>query len=336
MAVLTAVKDADARALLSAYGQGELRRLEGIAGGSVNSNYALDTTGGRFFLRLYEERSVSGAEAEAAMLERLATAGVPTPAPLRRTDGPHISVLHGKPAALFPWRDGHMRCQAAVSSADARRMGEGLARVHVAGAKEMCDKGRFCLPDLLGRLDRIAAAGDARFAPLVAPLRKRLTGTHAERDPSLPGGLIHGDLFRDNVLWDTRSGEIAALLDFESACEGTYSYDLMVTVLSWCYGEHLEPELCRAMREGYETIRPLSAAERRGLLAEGCFAALRFTVTRITDYAMRTDAQGPRVVKDWRRFLKRFETLEALGPDGLHNVLGIERIEQKAQEDQEG
>jgi homoserine kinase type II len=236
---------------------------------------------------------------------------------------------------MFPWREGHMRCQAAVSAADVHRVGEALGRVHVAGAKEMCDKGRFHLPDLLARLDRVAVAADARLAELADPLRSHLARTGARRDPSLPGGLIHGDLFRDNVLWDSR-GEIAALLDFESACQGSYAYDLMVSVLSWCYGDELLPELSRAMREGYESIRPLSPAERRGLHAEGCFAALRFTVTRITDYAMRTDAHGPRVVKDWRRFLKRFETLETLGPNGLHKVLGLERMEQKDQEDQEG
>jgi homoserine kinase type II len=322
MAVLTGVTEAEARALLSAYGRGELRRLDGIAGGSVNSNFALETGLGRFFLRLYEERGMEGARGEAAMLERLASAGVPTPAPLRRLDGPLVSVLHGKPAALFPWCEGQMRCQAAVSPADARRVGAALARVHVAGAHEMCDKGRFRLLDLLGRLDHVAASGDARFAQLVAPLQAHLTRTHSARDPELPAGMIHGDLFRDNVLWDLH-GEIAALLDFESACEGTYAYDLMVTVLSWCYGDDLVPELASAMREGYESVRSLSRAEKQGLHAEGCFAALRFTVTRITDYAMRTDVRGPRVVKDWRRFLRRFERLETLGAEGIGEVLGM-------------
>jgi homoserine kinase type II len=76
------------------------------------------------------------------------------------------------------------------------------------------------------------------------------------------------------------------------------------------------------MREGYERVRPLSEAEKRGLHGEASFAALRFTITRITDYAMRTGAAGPRVIKDWRRFLKRFEKLEALGGEGLRRLLG--------------
>ena len=154
------------------------------------------------------------------------------------------------------------------------------------------------------------------------PLRAKLERTEAARDPRLPSGLIHGDLFRDNVLWDER-GEIAALLDFESACEGTFAYDLMVTVLSWCVGDDLQPPLATALRAGYERVRPLTQEEKRGLHAEAGFAALRFTVTRITDYAMRGNAHGPRVVKDWRRFLKRYEILERLGNDGLLRALGM-------------
>jgi homoserine kinase type II len=322
MAVLTVIDEADARVLLAAHGIAELRGIEGIAGGSVNSNYALQTGQGRLFLRLYEEQDRAGALRETAMLQRLAKADVPTPAPVARMDGGLVSAVRGKPAALFPWRDGGMRCQAAVSPVDTRRVGHALALVHRAGRDEPAPRGRFEHPDLLARLDRIEASGDATFAPMVPSLRRSLEAAHQARDPGLPRGLMHGDLFRDNVLWDG-DGQIAALLDFESACDGTYAYDLMVTVLSWCFGDDLDGRLAASMREGYETVRPLTEAEREALQAEGCFAALRFTVTRITDYAMRTGATGPRVVKDWRRFLKRFEKLRELGRQGVRAMLGV-------------
>jgi homoserine kinase type II len=321
MAVLTVIDEADARALLGGYGIAELRGLEGIAGGSVNSNFALQTERGKSFLRLYEEQDLAGAIRETAMLQRLAAAGVPTPPPLARSDGRLVSTVRGKPAALFPWRDGGMRCQAAVSPDDARRVGEALARVHVAGRDEPAVAGRFGYAALLGRLDRIEASADATFAPMVPSLRAWLKESHEARDSGLPHGLMHGDLFRDNVLWG-EDGSITALLDFESACEGTYAYDLMVTVLSWCFGDDLDATLAAALREGYEMVRALTEAEREGLYAEACFAALRFTVTRITDYAMRTGAAGPRVVKDWRRFRKRFEKLRALGRVGVRGLMG--------------
>ncbi|HEY1691794.1 MAG TPA: homoserine kinase [Polyangiaceae bacterium] len=320
MAVLTPIDEPEAAALLADYGRGPLRRLEGIAGGSVNTNYALEDAAGRVFLRLYEEQDGPGARGETALLERLARAGVPTPAPLRRRDGAFVGTLRGKPVALFPWLDGRMRCQASVSPEDAGRVGEALARVHVAGKGESPVEGRFGIPELRRRLDGIERSGHPEFAPLVPKLRAALDEAHHARDPRLPRGLVHGDLFRDNVLWDP-VGRIAALLDFESACDGPYAYDLMVTVLSWCFGDDLDGRLASAMRAGYERVRPLEAPEVRGLAAEGAFAALRFTITRITDYAMRTGAAGPRVVKDWSRFLKRFEKLRALGADGVARLL---------------
>jgi homoserine kinase type II len=322
MAVLTALDDGDAQGLLDAYGLGTLQRLEGIAGGSVNSNFSLALERGKLFLRLYEEQDGAGAERETAMLERLAAAGVPTPPPLRRLDGRFVSLLRGKPAALFPWREGRMRCQAGVTPEDTRRLGAALAKVHLAGANEAAPAGRFRFDDLLARLDRIAASGDVRFAPLVPELRASLQRAHRARSAELPGGLMHGDLFRDNVLWDA-GGEISALLDFESACQGTYAYDLMVTVLSWCFGDDLDPRLASGLREGYERERPLTQAESHALCAEGAFAALRFAITRITDYAMRTGATGPRVMKDWTRFRKRFEKLQALGDGGVRALLGF-------------
>jgi homoserine kinase type II len=321
MAVLTAITENDARALLRAHGLGELRAIEGIAAGSVNSNFALDAGGVRLFLRVYEERDEAGAIRETAMLERLASAGVPTPAPLRSLDGRHVSTVRGKPAALFPWRSGSMRCQAAVTRDDARHVGEALAQVHGAGAEQKPEAGRFGYQDLVARLDRIAASADATFVHVARLLRDALERAHGERDTLLPRGLIHGDLFRDNVLWHA-DGRLAALLDFESASDGTYAYDLMVTILAWCVGDDLDGGLARAMREGYESVRPLSEAERQGLAAEGSFAALRFTITRITDYAMRASAEGPRAVKDWRRFMMRFEKLRAMGAAGLLRALG--------------
>jgi len=322
MAVLTAIDEGDARTLLDAYEQGGLRSLEGIAGGSVNSNFALETDRGRLFLRLYEEQDMAGATRETAMLERLDAVGVPTPPPVRRADGGLVSVVRGKPAALFPWREGSMRCQAGVTPVDTRRVGEALARVHLAGAAEAATVSRFGFDALAQRLDGIAGSADPRFAPMVPSLRASLERAHAARDTGLTQGLMHGDLFRDNVLWDGH-GEIAALLDFESACAGTYAYDLMVTVLSWCFGDDLEARLASALCDGYDRVRPLTGAEKRSLWAEGSFAALRFTITRITDYAMRTGAAGPRVIKDWSRFMKRFEKLEALGEDGVRSLLGV-------------
>jgi homoserine kinase type II len=199
-----------------------------------------------------------------------------------------------------------------------RRVGAALASVHRAGASEEREPGRFERDALLARIDVIAHASDATLAAQAPILRAKLDAWTTRRDAQLPRGLIHGDLFRDNVLW-SKQGEIAALLDFESASGGVLAYDVMVTALAWCFGDALDLALFRAMIEGYESVRPLSDTERRGLLAEGCAAAIRFTITRITDYAMRVSDQ-PRVIKDWRRFAARLAALEALGDEGMARI----------------
>jgi homoserine kinase type II len=322
MAVLTAITTEDARNLVRQYDLGELGGVIGIPAGSVNSNFRLELGGRPVFLRIYEEQGLGGAEHETAMLERLARKRVPTPAPYRRKDGRLVSVVGGKPAALFPWQEGTIRCQARVDPESAEKLGRALAQVHVAGSTEPCEEGRFGFVPLGARLESIAASGDARFVGLAPTLRDALSRLHKKRDRTLPSGLIHSDLFRDNVLWDDH-GDIAALLDFESACAGTYAYDVMVCVLSWCFATDFEPEIARAMMRGYEGVRPLEEKERTALEVEGRFAALRFTITRITDYALRAQVEGPRVVKDWRRFLARYEGLERLGEAGVRRLLGV-------------
>ena len=316
MAACTPLIAHDLAVFLGDFELGAARSHAPVAGGSVNSNFVVDIDGQRVFLRIFEEQNHEGAEAEAGMLERLATRGVPTPAPLLRRDGRAIGTLCGKPAALFPWRDGSMRCQASVGAHEALLIGEALATVHLAGRDEHRGPGRFELTDLLGRVrSKIAHAEDPALASQAELLARALETTSAERRSDLPRGLVHGDLFRDNVLWSQpEGGPIAALLDFESASDGTFAYDLAVTILSWCFGDGLDVTLMRNVIAGYERVRRLAPSERAGLHAEARMAALRFTVTRITDYAMRPpEAPGERVMKDWRRFLARHDALVALG-----------------------
>jgi homoserine kinase type II len=317
VAVLTSVTHEEARRLVHQYGLGELDALDGIAAGSVNTNYALTIGNARYFLRIYEEQGMDGARDEAALLAHLAARGVPTPAPLAQIDGATLATLATKPAAIFPWREGGMRCQASVSRDDCARVGRALARVHRAGEGEAWNPSRFGPAQLAERLARIEA--DARFGGEAPWLRGKLEEWTRRRDASLPRGLIHGDLFRDNVLWNG-DGEIAALLDFESASEGVFAYDLMVTAIAWCFGDALDLGLLGAMVCGYESERALTPSERAGLLAEGCAAAMRFTITRVTDYAMRV-SDGPRVIKDWTRFRARLVALESLGEEGLARAL---------------
>ncbi|MDC0680467.1 homoserine kinase [Sorangium atrum] len=243
----------------------------------------------------------------------------------------------GKPVALFPWVAGASLCQARVTPDATRRVGAALARVHLVGASfEGANASRFDLDSLDQRLRglrspapgagaRSTASGPApALPPDVAAAVDELTGrlerirAAAPRTPG-PQTLIHGDLFRDNVLWE--AGEISALLDFESASRGSAAFDLAVTMLAWCFGDDLDPDLVSALGAGYTAVRPLSTEERDRLFHESVIAALRFSITRITDFELRPKGSG--VYKDFRRFLARQRTLERLGPEGLLALLGV-------------
>ena len=318
MAIYTTLSLADAQRLAEPYGL-DVVACEGLIAGSVNSNHALSLAdGGRVFARIYEEQSVDGARDESALLDHLAARGLPVARPLARGDGTTLSEHGGKPVALFPWVDGTIRCQATVSEGDAATVGAALARIHLAGSPRP-RPGRFRVADLRTRCDHIAAHG-GELAPWAATLRAALAEVESRRHPDAHRGLCHGDLFRDNVLW--RDADLAALLDFESAADERFAFDLTVTLLAWTYGGAFSPPLARAMVAGYQSVRPLPPADRVALFAEAQLAALRFTVTRITDYAMRAHL-GANSGRDFRRFWARYSALETMGPDGWAALVGL-------------
>jgi homoserine kinase type II len=321
MAILTVPKGDELEGLLKAYDLGEKRSAKGIPAGTVNTSYALELGAGRYFLRIYEEQGKSGAEQEARLLLHLASAGVATPAPVRARDGTMVHVLAGKPAAIFPWVDGDMLCLRAVTPAAAHDVGMALARMHLAGpppplpsGEPSIGAGRFTSDDLVARCDRVARSSDPAAREEAEPLRDAIIKTDRKRRTNLPKGLVHGDLFRDNVLW--HGGKIVALLDFESAHRGPFVYDVAVTILSWCFRDALDLEVARAIVDGYRKVRELESNEREAIYFESVFAALRFTVTRITDDAIR-------VGKKWQRFVARREAVEQLGPARLREALGL-------------
>jgi homoserine kinase type II len=312
MALITPLALEDARRIGRAFGL-DVARVAPVQGGSVNSNFRLETQAGRsVFVRVYEEQATAGANQELAVLAALARAGVPTPMPLARGDGSVLDEHRGKPVALFPWVDGEILCQARVRVEHTRAVGQALARVHLARIDD-APKGRFERADLEARLSR-AAKEAPRFEPVTRQISERLAAVIARRDATLPAGLVHGDLFRDNVLW--HDGRIAALIDFESACHGVYVYDLMVCVHAWCFGDRFDPELVRALLVGYHALRRLSPSEVAALPLEGALGALRFATTRITDYSLRATAGAP-PLRDYRRFLARLAEIEAGALDSV-------------------
>lgn len=324
MAVLTSLFAGDAARLGALYGLSVVD-IKGIPEGSVNSNYALLLeNGGRVFLRIFEEQSMATARREAALLKHLAQRGVRTPRPLNRVDleSEALCEYAGKPVLLFPWVNGVSLCQKQIDEAHILEVGRRLARIHKAGADfQGAPPNRFSREALLQRLEGIDSSKAALAKPdvqeAIAHLKARLKA-HPEPAFALRLGVVHGDIFRDNVLW--QGDEIAAILDFESASQGTAPFDLGVTLLAWCYGDTFHAGFCAAMSKGYRSERLFSKEELDILFDETCFAAMRFATTRITDFELRG---LPGSYRDFRRYLKRLRDLEDLGPKAFLSMLGL-------------
>lgn len=326
MAILTVPTHEAFRAFFAAYGFDFPGRAtaRGLEVGTVNTSFAVTADDARYFLRIYEEQEMAGALAEARLLEHLAENAVPTPSPIPGSDGRVVRMLAGKPAALFPWIDGTMLCQKSVTPESARLVGRALACIHRVGPAPGASQGsslgsgRFGEKELLARCDRVALsqtlANDPEASVLAGKLRDAVVQVSARRATNLPSGLVHADLFRDNVLW--QDGNIRALLDFESAHIGPFVFDLAVTLLSWSFDDTFVPAIARAIAAGYREERTIEAVERRALFDEARFASLRFTITRITDETIR-------VGKRWQRFAARSAELERLGPDGFSELVGL-------------
>ena len=320
MALLTELSLRAAVPLAAEFGL-DLRAIEPLSAGSVNSNFRLtDALGKIYFARLYEEQDHEGAAREHALVQALAESGVPVVRALRSKSGESLADFGGKAFAVFPWVDGEILCQGRVTPDACRKLGAALARVHLSSDRAPAlPEGRFRVPDLRARLKRVTASGRSSLYPAVKEIEERLEHYQAQRDEGLALGICHGDLFRDNVLW--QGGEVSALLDFESACRSNFAYDLMVTTGAWCYGAAYELPLVQALFDGYRAVRPVPAREVRAMLSEGAIGCLRFATTRLTDFSLRVP-DGAKPVRDYGRFLARLRALESGVLDGCLRTLG--------------
>lgn len=258
MSVFTPVSEADARALLAHYALGELESLEGIAQGVENTNYFLTTTTGEYVLTLFEHIPRADLPFYVGLMDHLAHHGVTCPEPMRRENGEMLSEVNGKTACIVTRIPGAPRMEPGVH--DCREAGAILARLHVAGM------------DYDGALDNWRGrAWRERFAAAVGPKISAAENALIESenryqamhdDTVLPQGIIHGDLFRDNVLWDDEG--TGGVIDFYFACDDVLAYDLAIAVNDWCVRPDATLDAARtaALLEGYGHERPLEDLER--------------------------------------------------------------------------
>jgi homoserine kinase type II len=320
MAVYTDVSADDLARFISRYNIGELLSYKGIAEGVENSNFLVHTSAGNFILTLYEKRV---AEADLpfflGLMEHLAARGLTCPQPVKNREGGMLGVVAGRPAAIVTFLDGLWIRKPNASHCAA--VGEALARLHIAGADfPILRPNALSVESWRPLFEHAGARGDSVRPGLCAEIVNELDMLEKNWPRDLPSGVIHADLFPDNVFF--LGDKLSGLIDFYFACNDMFAYDVAICLNAWCF----EPDHSynvtkgRALLKAYEKVRPMSAAEHAALpvLARG--ASTRFLLTRLVDWLAVPDGAlvKPKDPLEYFRKLRFHQSVKSANDYGIN------------------
>jgi homoserine kinase type II len=319
MAVYTEITDSDLDQFMAAYDLGRAVSCKGIAEGIENTNYLVQTEDRRFILTLYEKRvHKQDLPFFLGLMAHLADKGMPCAVPIAGRDGESLRELCGRPAALVTFLDGVWPRNPGPVHCD--HLGRAMAHMHLAGDDfELQRKNDLSLEGWQGLFDVCGANANRLQKGLRTKIRHELSALSEVWPSDLPAGVIHADLFPDNVFFLDQ--KLSGLIDFYFACNDFLSYDLAVALNAWCFNQkdELLLENAAALIAGYGTVREITSAEISALpiLARG--AALRFFLTRLQDWpdgGLRGKAETKEPLQFWRR-LEVHRALSGAGDYGL-------------------
>ncbi|WP_107879531.1 homoserine kinase [Neisseria animaloris] len=280
MSVYTSISNDEMHQFLMEYDLGNFVFLQGIAQGITNSNYFLTTTAGRFVLTVFEVLKQEELAFFLLLKQHLSDNGVACPSPISRKDGRFDSTLAGKPACIVTRLKGSDTSWPTENQCF--HTGGMLAKMHLAGQSFplQMDNPRYskwwheAYVKLLPLLDK----DDATL------LENEIAYLDNNPDDHLPSGIIHADLFKDNVLLD--GDQVAGFIDFYYACNGNFMYDLAIAVNDWARtaDNKLDPILEKSFIAGYESVRPLSNDEKDYYPIAQRAGCIRFWVSRLLDF----------------------------------------------------
>jgi homoserine kinase type II len=319
MAVYTDVPDDQLIDFVASYDLGDVTAFKGIAEGVENSNFFLATDQGQFILTLYEKRvAPEDLPFFVGLVEHLAEKGMRCPMPVHDREGHAIRELCGRPAAIFTFLEGMAAKRPKTHHCE--KVGQTLGALHLAGQGFGLTRTNALGVEGWRPLFVSFAPSADQIAPSLGDLIAReLDHLEAHWPSNLPQGVIHADLFPDNIFF--HQGEVSGVIDFYFACNDAFGYDLAICLNAWCFeADHsFNVTKGQALFRGYQSIRALGAAEREQmpLLARG--AALRFLLTRAYDWLNTADDAfvKPKDPLEYARRLRFHQSIETEAGFGL-------------------
>jgi homoserine kinase type II len=321
LAVYTDITEDDLRNFLTQYDVGSLTSYKGIAEGVENSNFLLHTTKDPLILTLYEKRvEKNDLPFFLGLMQHLAAKGLSCPLPLPRKDGELLGELSGRQAALISFLEGMWLRK--PEAKHCREVGKALAAMHLAGEGfEIKRPNALSVEGWKVLWNKSEARADEVEKGLKDEIRPEIDYLAAHWPKDLPAGVIHADLFQDNVFF--LGDELSGLIDFYFACNDLLAYDIAICLNAWCFeiDGSFNVTKGKALLEGYQSVRPLSEAELEALplLARG--SALRFFLTRLYDWL--TTPEGALVVKkDPLEYLRKLRFHRAIANVAEYGLAG--------------
>ena len=320
MALYTVLDAQQIAAALAPFGLPPPSQVRPEPRGAVNTGYHVWTGGHRFFLRVNEGKSEADLRFEAEVQRYLHAARFPVPELRTAADGRAWVEVAGKPAMLFTYAPGEELAPGAATAEHCRRVGEQLSRLHeLAAGFEPGRPNPFGPGWVADRMRELAAATDPEAAAALPIFRDELARSAGL--PGAPRGLVHGDLFIDNVLWI--GDRISALLDWEMSCVDPLAYDLGVALNAWCWGRAYRADLARGLVSGYRSRRKVEPETAAALHDWSRFAALRFGGGRLAGYVPRGAGAAPPTGKDWREYRDRLVALRGMSTSAFAALVGL-------------
>lgn len=321
MAVYTHLTKREASELAADYGLPKLVGVKPVPEGSVNTHYVLETAKGRFVVKIDEVKSELEVKRELDLLLFLRKHGLPCPVPLADNRGRHYRDWGGKHLSVYKYIDGHTVAPAKLTLGQLENVGRVLADLHLIG--KTYKKGvenRFGFE----RVSEIYNGVRTRLPPylrkIVRTLDEEVEYLRNYLENKLPKGIIHGDLFSDNIMF--KGEKVVAVLDFEAAGRGKFIFDLATAVNALCFeDDRYSLERFQSLIGGYEALRTLSLAEWDAFPNELRFSALRFTVTRLRDFFLNPVDERQRINKDFQDFFERLLILRREKEGGMEQML---------------
>ena len=307
MAVYTKISNEDLENFLSNYRIGKLKSFQGIVEGIENTIYLLLTSSGKYILTLYEKR-VREEDLPFFMnlLSSLSDQKFKCPIPIKDHKGIYINRIKGKNASLVSYIEGKSKKN--LTALDCKDIGKMTANIHLLGKKIKAKPNQVSINYWKNAFNKVKNECDSIKKGLANDINISLNSLEKKWPKNLPRGIIHADIFPDNILFF--SGKVSGIIDFYFSCNDFFAYDIAICLNSLCFENQSTFNVTKAKNfiKGYNSVRELNQKEKNYLpiLARG--AAMRFLITRVYDYLKQTNLDGAIFrTKDPIEYLKRLE-----------------------------